>query len=494
MKDLVRDLELLLVAHHSLILLETDDDDRAHRLCVAAARRRRLPFYVWRVHKGLCLDGNPDAAVERTIAPHHCLEQILARREPAVFEMQSLAPFLDMPVTVELLKDVHTRFSRHPGALFFTGERVSLPPELEQRVTRVDVAPPSRDERWHYVLGVLKDLGQRLEFEVDMEKDVARRLVDLLAGMTFFEIGKLVSRCVVETRRFDETTLEAVRAAKADMLSATGVVEYVPTPHSMKDVAGMAALKQWLAKRAALFADLEAASSFGLAPPKGLLLLGVPGCGKSLCAKAVASEWKLPLLRLDAGSIFGKYLGESEANLRRAFEVAEAMAPVVLWIDEIEKAFGGGDAENATTRRVFGAFLQWMQDKKDTVFVVATANDVSQLPPELLRKGRFDEIFFVDLPSEDVRRDIFAVHLRLRKRDPADFDLAELGRAADGFSGAEIEQAVISGLYTAFSLRQPLSTEHLLSELDQTQPLSVTMAERIGALRLWAAERTIPAD
>lgn len=494
MNDLIRDLELLLLAHHALILLETDDDDRAHRLLAGVARRRRIPHYVWRVHKGLCLDGNTEAVVERTIAPHHCLEHILTRREPGVFEMQALAPFLEMPVTVELLKDVHARFSKHAGALFFTGDQVNLPPELEQRVTRVDVAPPSRDERWRYVLGVLKELGGRFDFEVDMQKDEAQRLVDLLAGMTFFEITKLLSRCVVETRRFDETTLEAVRAAKASMLSATGVVEYVATPHSMKHVAGMAALKSWLGKRAALFSDLKAAASFGLAPPKGLLLLGVPGCGKSLCAKAVASEWKLPLLRLDAGSIFGKFLGESEANLRRAFEVAEAMAPTVLWIDEVEKAFGGGDAENATTRRVFGAFLQWMQDKKGTVFVVATANDVSQLPPELLRKGRFDEIFFVDLPTEEVRREIFAVHLGLRKRNAAEFDLVELGRQSEGFSGAEIEQAVISGLYTAFSLKQPLSTDHLLSELDQTQPLSVTMAERIAALRIWAAARTIPAD
>ncbi len=492
--DLVHDLELILVAHHALILLETDDDARAHSMIAAAARGSKLPHYVWRVHKGLCLDGRPDAHVERTIAPHHCLEQILARREPAVFEMQSLAAFTEMPVTVELLKDVYDRFSKNAGALFFTGEGVQLAPELEHRVTRIDVTPPSPAERWDYVKRVLRDLGTRVAFDVNMSKEEARRLVNLLAGMTFFEIGRLISRCVVESQRFDGATLEAVRRAKADMLAASGAVEYVPAPLSMDDVAGMRSLKSWLEKRAAIFRDPGQAEKFGLKAPKGVLLLGVPGCGKSLCAKAVASEWKLPLLRLDAGSLYGKYLGQSEANLRKAFEVSESMAPAVLWIDEIEKAFASGGDDNATQKRVFGAFLSWMQDKDQTVFVVATANDVSQLPPELLRKGRFDEIFFVDLPDEAVRGDIFAVHLRLRGRDPADFDLAALAAASDGFSGAEIEQSVVSALYSAFAERRPLATDHLLAELAATQPLSVTMAEKIAWLRTWAAERSVAAD
>ena len=493
--DLVHDLELILVAHHALILLETDDDARAHSMIAAAARGSKLPHYVWRVHKGLCLDGRPDAHVERTIAPHHCLEHILTRRDPAVFEMQDLATFSEMPVTIELLKDVYDRFSKNAGALFFIGEGVHLVPELEHRVTRIDVTPPSPTERWDYVKRVLRDLGTRVDFDVNMSNEEARRLVDLLAGMTFFEIGRLISRCVVESRRFDGATLEAVRKAKADMLAASGAVEYVPAPQSMKDVAGMQSLKSWLEKRAAIFRDPSQAEKFGLDAPKGVMLLGVPGCGKSLCAKAVASEWKLPLLRLDAGSLFGKYLGQSEANLRKAFEVSESMAPAVLWIDEIEKAFasGGGD-DNATQKRVFGAFLSWMQDKGQTVFVVATANDVSQLPPELLRKGRFDEIFFVDLPDEEVRSAIFAVHLRLRGRDPAAFDLAALAAASKGFSGAEIEQSVVSAMYSAFAAHQPLATDHLLAELAATQPLSVTMAEKIKWLRDWAAERSVPAD
>lgn len=493
--DLVRDLEVLLTAHHALILLETEDDARAHAMVSAAAARRRVPHYVWRVHRGLCLDDRPETAIPRTIAPHHCLEYILGQTRPAVYEMQRLSEFTAMPVTIELLKDLHARLSKSVGALFFTGAGVTLPPELEHRVTRVDVAPPSREERWQYVLALLKDLRTRVTVEVSMSQEEARRLVDLLAGLTFFEINKILTRCMVETRRFDSATLERVRDAKADMLASAGALEYFPAGEEMSDVAGLDALKDWLDKRAALFRDPRHAIEFGLSAPRGLLLLGVQGCGKSLCAKAVASEWKLPLLRLDPGSMYNKYLGETEANLRRAIDTAEAMAPVVLWIDEIEKAFAGsGDDQGGTSRRVLGTFLQWMQDKKDAVFVVATANDISQLPPELLRKGRFDEIFFVDLPDAAARRDIFAVHLRRRKRNPDAFDLGELVRGSEGFSGAEIEQAVISALYSAFSDGAELTTEHIAKELAATQPLSVTMAEAIAALRAWAAERAVPAD
>ncbi len=495
MNDLVRDVELLLLARHALILLETDDDARAHAIAGAVAERRRLPHYVWRVHRGLCLEGSAEAAVPRTIAPHHCLEHILGRREPAVYEMQRLAPFLDMPVTVELLVDVHARFSREPGALLFTGENQALPPQLEQRVTRVDVTPPSAEERWQHLKAVLEELGKRVKFDIQMHKSDARRLVDLLAGMTLFEIDKLITRAVIDSRRFDAGTVDKVRDARAELLAGAGAVEYVPAVTSLDEVAGLRALKTWLARRAALFTDPSEAAAYGLAPPRGVLLLGVPGCGKSMCAKAIAGGWKLPLLRLDAGSLYGKYLGESEANFRRAIETAEAMAPAVLWIDEIEKAFSGtGSDEGGTTRRLFGAFLQWMQDRKGTVFLVATANDVSALPPELLRKGRFDEIFFVDLPTEEVRRDIFAVHLRRRGRDPAGFDLGRLAAASEGFSGAEIEQAVISALYAAFSDKAQLDTAHIERELAGTRPLSLTRAESIAALRLWAAERTVPAD
>jgi SpoVK/Ycf46/Vps4 family AAA+-type ATPase len=221
------------------------------------------------------------------------------------------------------------------------------------------------------------------------------------------------------------------------------------------------------------------------------MLIGVQGCGKSLCAKAVAAEWKLPLIRLDPSNLYNRYVGESEKNLKRAIKLAEAMAPVVLWIDEIEKALSQEDAEGGPAQRIFGTFLAWLQDKKEDVFVIATANDISKLPPELMRKGRFDEIFFVDLPTEEARRQIIQIHLKRRKREPSKFDIARLARISEGFSGAELEQAVVSSLYTAFSKQEDLGTEGVVEEIEMTKPLSVTMAERIDALRAWAKDRAV---
>ena len=262
----------------------------------------------------------------------------------------------------------------------------------------------------------------------------------------------------------------------------------------MGDIAGLTQLKAWLQKRQAAFEDPRRAQEYGLSPPKGLLLIGVQGCGKSLCAKAVAAEWNLPLIRLDPSNLYNRYVGETEKNLRRAIKLAEKMAPVVLWIDEIEKALSQEDAEGGPAQRIFGTFLAWLQDKKESVFVIATANDISKLPPELMRKGRFDEIFFVDLPADEARQRILEIHLQKRKRDPAKFDIAQLVQRTDGFSGAEIEQAVLAALHAAYARRDELTTAHIRSAIDASPPLSVTMAERVDALRTWAKGRCVPAD
>ncbi len=253
----------------------------------------------------------------------------------------------------------------------------------------------------------------------------------------------------------------------------------------------MAALKEWLQKRAVAFT--QEAREFGLPAPKGMLLLGVQGCGKSLCAKVVANLWQLPLLRFDMGRMFGSLVGSSEENVRRAITVAESVAPAVMWVDEIDKAFAGSPSsavtDGGTTARVFGTFLTWLSEKTAPVFVVATANDVSQLPPELLRKGRLDEIFYVDLPSPEERKEVFRIHLSKRRRDPDKFDLDALAEGSRGFSGAEIEEAIISALYDAFYDKSEITTAHILEALSQTVPLSRTMDEKINALRAWAAGR-----
>ncbi|HEV2131942.1 MAG TPA: AAA family ATPase, partial [Longimicrobiaceae bacterium] len=289
--------------------------------------------------------------------------------------------------------------------------------------------------------------------------------------------------------------LRAVVETKTAVVEREGLLEYYPVEESMAEVAGLDGLKGWLAKRRMILADPERARQYGLPFPKGVLLLGVPGCGKSHSAKAVSTEWGLPLLKFDPAGLYNKYIGETEKNFKRAIGTAEKLAPVILWIDEIEKAFAssGEGEDGGVSRRLLGSFLSWLQERGGDVFVVATANDVTRLPPELLRKGRFDEVFFVDLPGAKARRAIFEIHLRRRGQDPTRFDLARLVEATEGFSGAEIEQVIVSGLYTAFASHAELSDRILLEEIAATRPLSRVMPERIAALREWARERTVAA-
>ena len=284
--------------------------------------------------------------------------------------------------------------------------------------------------------------------------------------------------------------------AKKEIIEKEGVLEYYPVEESMDGIAGLANLKDWLEKRKNIITDPDGAKKFGLDFPKGILVLGVPGCGKSLCAKAVAMEWGLPLLKFDTANLYNKYIGETEKNLKKAIKTSEKMSPVILWIDEIEKAFSSvsSDHDGGVSTRIFGTFLSWMQDRKGDVFIFATANDVSKLPPEFLRKGRFDEIFFVDLPGAESRKLIFEIHLQKREKNCSDFDLERLTKLTENFTGSEIEQLVVSGLYTAFSAGRELTTEILIEEIKKTAPLSVTMAERISNLREWAEGRAVKAN
>jgi SpoVK/Ycf46/Vps4 family AAA+-type ATPase len=294
----------------------------------------------------------------------------------------------------------------------------------------------------------------------------------------------------------DAGLLDDVAEGKRQALHTEGLLENVKRDASFRDVAGLQRLREWIAKRQSAWTP--EGQRFGLEPPKGILITGVQGCGKSLAARAVAGEWGYDLVRLDAGALYDKFVGESEKRLRKALELAQRLAPVVLWIDEIEKAFASagssGDADAGLSQRLLATLLTWMQDREAGVFLAATSNNITVLPPEMLRKGRFDEIFFVDLPNPGNRASLFALHLKKRGRDPGTFDTVKLAQASEGFSGAEIEQAVVSGLYTAFSQKQQLSTEILLGELRATQPLSVTRAEEITAIREWAKNRAVPAD
>ena len=321
------------------------------------------------------------------------------------------------------------------------------------------------------------------------------RLLANLKGLTLAEAEKVLTRLIVEDGRLDADDISRVIEAKRDLVEQDGLLEYQPSVQSLDQIADFTSLKEWLEKRRLFMADPQRAVEFGLEFPRGVLLMGVPGCGKSLCAKAVAAAWALPLVKLDPSALYDKYIGETEQNFRKAMGSAERLAPLVLWIDEIEKAFAaGGDEDGGTSQRVLGTFLSWLQERRGDVFVVATANDVQRLPAELLRKGRFDETFFVDLPDEAARRAILEIHLRRRKQAPEGFDLAALARESEGYSGAELEQVVVSALYTAFSARAPLTTELLRDELRRMPSIASTAREKIAFLREWAAGRTVPAN
>ena len=357
-----------------------------------------------------------------------------------------LGPDLEKADVADLLREAARRLAGRSGALVLTGEGVRLPEPLRAEVGPLHLPAPDREEYRGLLRRVAKDLTGRANVVVSLTPADEDRLLANLQGLTLAEAEKLLTRLMVEDGRLEAGDIGRVIEAKRELVERDGLLEYQPATQSLDEIADLVRLKEWLGKRRLFMEDPQRAAEFGLEFPRGILLVGVPGCGKSLCAKAVAAAWSLPLVRLDPGALYDKYIGETEQNFRKAVESADRLAPLVLWIDELEKAFaaGGGDEDGGTSLRVLGSFLSWLQERKGDVFVVATANDVQRLPAELLRKGRFDETFFVDLPDEATRASILAIHLRRRKQAPEQFDLAALARESEGYSGAELEQVVVS--------------------------------------------------
>jgi SpoVK/Ycf46/Vps4 family AAA+-type ATPase len=373
---------------------------------------------------------------------------------------------------------------------------MKIPVELSKDVAVIELGTPSVDDFNGLLDRIIDDVKDQPRIKINLDDEGREKLVHAASGLTLKEAENVFAKTLVLDGKLDADDISVVFSEKQQIIRKSGLLEYYASEEQFTDVAGLENLKQWLTKRSAAFT--ERAAAFGLPPPRGVLLLGVQGCGKSLCAKAVSSLWKLPLLRFDVGRMFGSLVGSSEENVRRAIHTAESVAPAILWVDEIDKAFAGsagsGGSDGGTAARVFGTFLTWLSDKTAPVFVIATANDISQLPPELLRKGRLDEIFFVDLPTEAERRAIFAIHLEKRSRVPNGFNLDLLAKHSDGFSGAEIEQAIVSGLFDAFSEDGELDTPTLLTSLAETVPLSKTMSEDLNRLRTWAQGRARPAS
>ena len=492
--DVLRDIELLVRSKHSLIHVESTDGERVETLLMHVADHLAYPLFVWTRTRGLSRS-DLDGAVYGTEDAGRAFTHVAASGVPALYFFEDLYTRLQSgELLIAQIKDAAQRVAELGGAILFAGTGITVPPELEGLVTTVSLPGPTGDEFRSLIRTIMRDVSLRQRVDIDITEPEMALLVNHLAGLTAMEAEKILTKAIIEDGRLSVEDIDHVIEAKRAVVEREGLLEYYPLEETVAEVADLVTLKSWLRKRKAIISEPEKAREFGLTFPRGVLLLGVPGCGKSLSAKAVAREWHLPLLKLDPSNLYNKFIGESERNFKRAMETAERMSPVVLWIDELEKAFASGGEDGGVSMRILGSFLSWMQERRGDVFVVATANDISRLPPEFLRKGRFDEIFFVDLPDAATRSEIFRIHLANRDQDPATFDLDELAGRTDGFSGAEIEQVVLSSLYTAFSGSGDLTDALLISEVGRTRPLATTMAERVAAMREWAKERAVPAN
>jgi ATP-dependent 26S proteasome regulatory subunit len=503
----------LLKARHPVLLIESYEEDRVVEEIVAIAGDSQLvrtprQVRVWSATSGLAAPGETGPAGTRS--PQSALEEALRATEPTVFVMKDLHHYLGSdhrpadPVLLRLLRDAAAAFQRsqHPACLILLSPALSLPTDVEKDVTIVEFPIPDAAQLRGVLDGMIEANKGRARIAMDCSEDDLERLTKAALGLTLHEAENAFARAMVDRGSLSADDVAVVAEQKAQTIRKSGILEVVAATGSVDDIGGLENLKRWLAKRDGSW--LDSAAAWGLPSPKGVLVTGVPGCGKSLTAKCTASLWGLPLLRMDVGRVFAGLVGSSEQNMRTALRTAEAVAPVVLWIDEIEKGFagmGGPSGDSGTSQRVFGTFLTWLQEKTKPVFVFATANNIDRLPPEFLRKGRFDEIFFVDLPTDGERLPIWRVHLTKRlasegaggKLTVDDALLADLVGRSEGYSGAEIEQAVIAALYDAFSERRPLEHSDLVRAIETMVPLSVTQAEQIRALREWADVRAVAA-
>ncbi len=490
MNDL-KDLELILRTRSPLIAVETREEPRAVELFRRAAARSAQPLFRWSVTDGLArLDA--EQAPQRSLAqPEQVLAHVRASRAGGIYLLLDFHPYLDDPLTIRYLREIAQLAAQPRSTLALIGPRMPVPDELRDFTARLELRLPDLAAIRAIIEDEAAAWGRRHQQRLQARAAVVDALARNLMGLTEADARRLARNAIHDDGALTEADLPALAEAKYRLLDSGSVLSFELETARMADVAGLGRLKQWLELRRAVF--LADSPPAGLDAPKGVLLLGVQGAGKSLAAKACAGAFGVPLLRLDFATLYNKFYGETERNLREALATAGQMAPCVLWIDEIEKGLAS-DSEGGPSRRILGTLLTWMAEREDPVFLVATANDVESLPPELLRKGRFDEIFFVDLPSPEVRAEIFAIHLEKRGHARQDFDLPALAQASEGFSGAEIEQAVVASLYAAHGRGAPLETADLLAELARTRPLSVLMAEKIAYLRAWASERTVPAD
>ncbi len=486
----------LVTGGYCCISIVTYEEQYALEVVRQVALGLNRDLWIWSVAGGV-RDGllAESLFIADTESPAAGLRNFINAKEGSICLTLDLAEYLKGGATLRILRDIIELFKKNGRTLVMIDKDDQMPDVIRSFARPFAISFPDKEELKEIIRKTLQRFHRKKPIEVGISQRGFDTIVRNLSGLTRRQAEQIIVDTVTEDRRFDDDDINDIIASKRRIIQRGGLLEYIQTPLDLSEIGGMRRLKKWLEERKKAFTS--EAEEFGLKAPRGVLMLGVQGAGKSLCAKAIATAWHQPLLRLDPSALYASYIGESERNLRDALRQTEAMAPVILWIDEIEKGFASAASQSTDgglSKRMFGTLLTWMQEHEAPVFVIATANDIEALPPELLRKGRFDEIFFVDLPTEAVRKEIFAIHLRKRSRDPEKLDLDKMARISDGFSGSEIEQAIISALHEAYSSETDLNTNGILSALRTSPPLSVTMAESVQCLRDWADGRCVPAD
>ena len=489
MKEL-HDLELVLSSPTPIVVVETLEEVRLLQLFTRLSLQLSHPLFQWSVTEGLKrveLDYEPQ---RHTAEPPEVLKHIKAVSLPGYYLLLDFHPYLSDPHHVRLIKEIAQTYDETARTLIFVSHAFEIPAEIRHFCARFSLHLPDRGRIRSLIKEEAQSWQQQRKGQIRINREALEQLTNNLLGVTASDARRLIRHAIQDDGAITQDDLQKISEAKFRLMGRDGIISFEYDTARFSGIAGLANLKQWLEQRRSVLTGTVITSD----RPKGIMLLGVQGCGKSLAAKAVAGHFGIPLLRLDFGSLFNKYIGETEKNLRQALQTAEAMAPCVLWIDEIEKGLSQEQNDNGTSQRVLGSLLTWMSENRAGVFIVATSNNIESLPAELIRKGRLDEIFFVDLPDADTRGAIFDLHLRSRNLAPSGFDLVELMEHSEGFSGAEIEQAIVSALYTARASDRTLDQRTLLDELEQTRPLAVVMEEKITALRAWAEGRTVSAN
>jgi AAA+ superfamily predicted ATPase len=491
--------EQLIIGGNCCISIVTGEERYAMEIVRQAAIKIKRQMWVWSLSQGV-RDGlaflEEGLVISDTDNPEAGLANLACVKDGSICLVLDLAENLRSGgKALRILRDTIDKFDKTGSTLVLIDNADKLPDVIKSYARSFEISFPDEKELMEIIRATLLRVHRKKPVEIGISRKGLDVFVRNLRGLTRRQAERIIIDAIMEDRRFDDDVINVVISGKRRMIQSTGLLEYIQTPLDLSEIGGMKRLKRWLSMRKDAFTST--AKEFGLKAPRGVLMLGVQGAGKSLCAKAIATAWQQPLLRMDPSSLYASYIGESEHNLLDALRQTESMSPVILWIDEIEKAFASAasrSVDGGLSQRMFGTLLTWLQEHEAPVFVVATANDIEALPPELLRKGRFDEIFFVDLPNLETRKEIFAIHLKKCRRDPAKFDMDKLSEASDGYSGSEIEQAIISALHEAYAGKKEIDTQLVLSAIKNSPPLTVTMAEKVRSLLEWSKGRCVPAD